>query len=611
VTTHTFTADLDSLLGETLTSDNGIRARAYLSPYGGAVVSGLDTLVGSAQLTLDDDDAFSAVVPEGMYKCEVRYIDPTGEGSGRPKLVTWETPFFDLLADTDLVDVVPAPPGVIDPLVTYADMQDVLALGTTNDSVIAAKINDDASATRAAGDGIYGHGTVDARAYGAAYDGIADDAAAIQAALDTGQDVVIAPLPGGAAINVKVGSTLTMLATKQGQKFKTIRATLKPSFLGDVVQLKGSYQHAQVSIDGALQPGAGDFSEVAGVRVGDSTTGYPFNASVAGTRVLNFKGNGILWDNGPMCDFTSVYISDVTYDGIRAGGVNQDANHGLFVGSHVIRAARYGYAFYSDPVPPSRLLDSRFNKFVEAKAFDCGIKDGSDVTTSGANFYIDTNSNFGHIFSELGIITLTADSYGNHLEVEPFNSMSPLAEDVYGHNDLGDGNRLEGMSYWERYETIKARFHRTEWNARFSGMRYVEQTGANTWLDKVIDTSADTYIDYDKDTGFDRIDRFNGHLGLPGTSDRVLLSNSHTGILTVPAATTVAAGAAYTSGVLVAGQSQYANGWATMFAHMTGVVVQVIITSGFDAKVEVRNVTGSSIDISSKMIRWTVLAYRA
>lgn len=100
--THTFTADLGSLLEETLTSPDGIRARAYLTPYGGAVTSGSDTLIGSAELTLDTDDAFSVVVPEGAYTCSVVYVDP----GPPPRLNTWTSGTFLLDGDKDLTDAI-------------------------------------------------------------------------------------------------------------------------------------------------------------------------------------------------------------------------------------------------------------------------------------------------------------------------------------------------------------------------------------------------------------------------------------------------------------------------------------------------------------------------
>lgn len=467
----------------------------------------------------------------------------------------------------------------------------------------------------------YGRGVVDVRAFGAALDGTTDDAAAIQAALDTGLDVVIARLNGGPVLDVKIGSTLTLPYVNKGQRLTTIGARLLPSFVGDAVHLDGDLQQVQVLIEGSLQPGAGDFSEVAGVRIGSNSTGtylapgeWPFQPSVARTFIRGefgapFKGNGIIWENGPMVDFTQTYIADVTHDGIRAGGVAGmwDANHGLFVGTHVVRAGRYGYHIKRRVT--DEFEDSRFNKFVEAKAYDCGVKDGGGVTTSGASFRIETNSNSGSVFSERGIMSLTGDSYGNHFEMEPFNAVSPLSEDVYGHEDFGQGNRLSGMSYFEHYETVNARYNRIEINARYAGTWTRMQTGALAYLDTIVGGGADAYVDYEPEPGFTRIDRFNGAIALPGDTERVIIADSATGILTVPAATTVAAGATWTSAAVEAA-SQYGNGFASMFAGNADLVVTITVTAAFEAKVTVRNLSGAGIDISNKLIRWTVLAYR-
>lgn len=99
--THTFTGDLGNLVDADLTSPNGTRARAYLNPQGGEVTSGSDTLIGSAELTLDVDDAFSIVAPEGSYYLSVRYWDPV-----QRQMTDWTSPAFFLDADKDLIAVV-------------------------------------------------------------------------------------------------------------------------------------------------------------------------------------------------------------------------------------------------------------------------------------------------------------------------------------------------------------------------------------------------------------------------------------------------------------------------------------------------------------------------
>lgn len=462
----------------------------------------------------------------------------------------------------------------------------------------------------------YARGEADPRSIDAAFGvGTHDNAPAIQALLDTGADVIISALPEDPELDVRIGSTLSLGFAHPGQRLITRNARLMPTFRGDVVFVNGNRQHVDVTIGGGLQPASGDFSEVAGIRVGNvgSPAEWPFLPSIARSRIENFKGNGVIWQNGPHLDLSLVYVADVTHDGIRAGGVGFDANHGLFIGTHVVRAGRWGYDIKRDNTASTPLLDSRFNKFIEAKAFDCGIKNGSHVTTSGGNFRIESNSNFGSIFSELGIVSLTGDSYGNQLELEPFNAMSPrgvgAGQDVYGYEDFGQGNQLSGMSYFEHFETINARFNKIEINARFAGVWERLQTGANAYVDKVRDGGADTYIDYEPEPGRGRYDRFNGYLGLPGDTERVVVADSATGILTVPASTSVAAGATWTSTTVGEPTSQYGNGWASMFAGDPNLMVQVLVGADYTVKLTVWNRSGSAIDISGKQIRWTTLAY--
>src|SRR5207253_11032660 len=154
--------------------------------------------------------------------------------------------------------------------------------------------------------------------------------------------------------------------------------------------LKSEQGQATLRVEGDLQPALGDFSEAAALRIGGPTNAdNPMSSSVAGTVVRAFKGNGIIWDQGAMIDFSNVFIEDVTVDGIRGTAICEDNNHGFLANTHVIRAVRYGYAFLNVPGEIEHPNNSRVHQFVDAKAFQCG-----------RNFYIESETNCGTVFSE-------------------------------------------------------------------------------------------------------------------------------------------------------------------------------------------------------------------
>jgi hypothetical protein len=145
VATYSLTGDLSNCVGTDLTNGKTV-PKAWLVPYAQAVGEAGEIRIGSVPLTLNSAQVFAQTdIPEGGYLVRCRYWDPA-----QGQMTTWDSPWFNLVEDTDLYDVVPAPAGSLGPQVTYANVQAVLALGTTNDSVIAAKVGDAASLTHAA-----------------------------------------------------------------------------------------------------------------------------------------------------------------------------------------------------------------------------------------------------------------------------------------------------------------------------------------------------------------------------------------------------------------------------------------------------------------------------
>lgn len=285
----------------------------------------------------------------------------------------------------------------------------------------------------------FGAGWVNANSYGFVGDGIADDTAAIQAALDTGRSVVVSPPSPRTSAVARTSATLLMHATAAGQQLLTQQTVIAPAFVGDVVMVRAK-QGVNVAIRGTLQPGSGTYTEVAAIRVGGLKSGTVYNpmqASVAGSDIRDFKGNGIIWDQGAKIDFTDVFVSDVTVDGVRCGGTYDDNNHGHFANMHVIRAGRYGYAFLNGT------FASRAHQFVNAKAFNCG-----------QNYRIETSGNAGSVFSELPVSPdqFTSTAKGNDISV----IQTETAYESW--LDSGSGNRLSGYSSFAEWDT---RVHRS------------------------------------------------------------------------------------------------------------------------------------------------------
>jgi hypothetical protein len=302
---------------------------------------------------------------------------------------------------------------------------------TTGTPVSAAWLNDLENRTSSAAP----REVVNARDFGFVGDGVADDTAAIQAALNTGNDVIISPagVTSSHAI-ARTTATLVMNVAALGQRLVTRNATIQPAFIGDGIQVT-TKSTVSVSISGALQPSSGDFSEVAAIRIGGTSAAYnPMQAAAPYCDIRNFNGSGIIWEHGAMIDFTHTLISDVTVDGFRCTANFDDNNHGHFLNTHVIRAGRYGYAAlyggaYTDAWNGGHA--SSAHQFLNAKAFGCG-----------QNFRLETNACVGTVFSEVSTTPdgFTSTSRANNIEVISTNAA------YEGWTDAGSGNRLAGYA---------------------------------------------------------------------------------------------------------------------------------------------------------------------
>lgn len=376
--------------------------------------------------------------------------------------------------------------------------------GVADDESVEALVASPTSATRTALnatilDSIIDAKTeVDVRDYGAVLDGVADDTAAIQAALNTGQNVVISGKPNTRAIARTTG-TLTMKSTSRGQCLTTRNAVIHPAFVGDVVRVNQVFQRVTVGIEGNLQP-SGDYSNVAMIGIGRGGTN-PKCASVAYSTVQSVKGSAIIWEQGAHVDFTQFYADTMTHDGIRCDGVlYDDNNHGLFNNCHITKAAGIGYHVQSST---SEVTDnkSRSHQFINTKAFQCG-----------QNYRIESINNVGTVFSELGLTPdeFTATSMGNNIEV------------IDGKNeyenwiDNGQGNRLSGYSTYSNWDTKKMLVRALRVNNIFAGVRELTQTANYTFVDRITDTNLDATVTHTHGGTGKRTDTFTGPLNANG-----------------------------------------------------------------------------------------------
>ncbi|MFZ2545220.1 MAG: hypothetical protein WAW80_04540 [Candidatus Saccharimonadales bacterium] len=332
---------------------------------------------------------------------------------------------------------------------------------------------------------------VSPRKYGLVGNGIADDTAAIQTALNTGSDVEISDC------TVKITATLRM--NKAGQRLWTRNATVCPAFVGDAIQVTYAAQQVSVAFSGALQPNTGtasDYQETAAIRIGGTGSNYnPKNASVARSRIFDaWRGNGIIWEQGAHIDFSQFSIeTSVTYDGIRGTPNFDDNNEGYFADTRVSNCGRYGYWFQNNAGDATK--SSRTHLFLNSKAFGCNT-----------NFLIETNTNVGEIYSENGINPdqFTSVSYANNIQYG--QTVSTYASVI----DNGVGNRIQGLNAFGKWDTKVDLVQNLDINALHSGRQRLTQTADYAFLDTILDTNNNVTVTHNHGGSGVRTDTFTG-----------------------------------------------------------------------------------------------------
>lgn len=438
-----------------------------------------------------------------------------------------------------------------------------------------------------------GGGTVDAALSGVIWlngrsgadpTGTTDSAAAINAALATGKDVI-------GYGTFKVGSTLAYSST-QGQRL-IIRGSLKPTFKGDTIRIIAFEQAADVAIDGSLQSGG---SAGAAFVIGYGGANAQ-QASIARCRVINYVGNAVLWEQGSMVDFTSFHAQAVTGDGILCTSNYDDNNHGNFCNTHMISCSGTGYNIPSNGTFGSA-LNSRSHVFTNAKAFGCG-----------RNFDIDTINNVGSVFSELGTNPdrFGVNAAGNEIcLIETVTSFANWLD-----NSTAGINSLRGYSTYNQMEHRKLVAQSLLVQNQAEGRQSLKQTGARAWSDTIEATTGIAVVTHSKGTASKRTDVFDDRVQFNGG---LIISTGKSGTIT-PTLGALASGAVTTQTVAAATSGAGVGDTAIATLGMGGTSGQVQVSCNVEASgdltIVIQNAGASSVTLGAVTIRWVVLKHVA
>lgn len=323
------------------------------------------------------------------------------------------------------------------------------------------------------------------------------DTAAVNTALASGADVILASLTGTA---FATSATLVFSSTAVGQRLATVGTVIEPNFTGDCVHVMTAEQEAHVRIQAGSQPaGTTAYQEVAAIRIGSADgVNNAKNASVARSAVLGaWLGNGIILDQGAHVDMTGFSVTtSVTYDGIRGTNFADDSNEALVVSTRISNPGRYGYWLQDNATTPT--CSSRSWVFSNAKSFHAGSR----------NFLIETSQNYGSIFSELGTNPdqFTSTSYANKIDYTATVTMLASVD------DQGLGNEISGQNSDTFWDTIAKRVRSlfVHFPGR-SGTRHLWQSANYAFNDTLEGSSLAMTVTYEHATdNTKRTDTFQG-----------------------------------------------------------------------------------------------------
>ena len=419
--------------------------------------------------------------------------------------------------------------------------------------------------------------------------GVVDATAAINAALATGKNVY------GAGI-FKVSGPLTMSGFGQKLYINFPGSYLLPYHDGDVVRMTGPSQGAHVVIRGRdalgnlTQPRTGT---AGGAIVIGYNGGNCMTASVAGSYVHTFYGNGYVHEQGAMVDFTGAHAENCTLDGFQWTPNYDDNNHALINTTHAINCGRDGYSLLST----GNFVDNknpRHHQFLNAKAFGCQ-----------RNFNIETHGNIGTVFSELGV---NPDRFGPLAYANEISVFENVVSFLVW-QDLGTRNTLYGIDNYNNWTARQQFSRKSVINSGHEGYLEITQSGDRAFTESITGTSGAVSVTHGRGDASARTDIFER---IQTSSGGGAISRIKTGsIVATPGS--IAANSSYSASVSIADAGAAAGDSLIVTMSNANTFSELTVSGYLHANGQViffiRNPTGSAINPGAVTIRWVVIRH--
>lgn len=422
--------------------------------------------------------------------------------------------------------------------------------------------------------------------YGAVGDGSTDDTTAIQAALDTGKNVV-------GIGSFKVTAPLSISTADQQLE---IDGAIYPYHDGDCIRITGARVKAKVRIIGGTSGGPYNQPRTGSVG-GAFVVGYgganAQNVSLQDSSVSVFYGDGVTYEQGSMLDCTNVTIFECSRDGIRFTTNHNDNNHGYMANTHVISCSGVGFNILNAGAVDDN-DNPRHTVFSNAKAFGCN-----------KNFFIGTINNIGSVFSENGVTNdeFGTNSRGNYIQVIETAT-------AYGSwTDNGGNNTLQGYNSYRQFSFKNIFLTKGTINSQFEGNRELYQSGTRAFQDDFSNTSGAVTVTRARGTASKRTDVFSDRIQFAGSTNPLVINSSRMGTVTNTPGTITAGGTyrfAIASATTGAGTGDSVSVSISAMNQYTDLGVNAYIHAGGDVVVTLVNHSTGSITLPALTYRWVI-----